>query len=518
MSHSGPLGIGSGGGGLGKTSHPPNLARFSNDPIYDLAAMVHLVGVRPMILWSWEQQLGIPAPARPADEASGTARRYSERDLIASLWLRDQIINGVEPTEAAARLQAAQEDGGRAAAGGAKPQSGELRRESAPGNRLGGDDFRPMRAAAPTRPLTQSDLLMDPTGTLSGTLFGGTSIPSGRPAPSIPAAPPPVAPTTSTSTAGPLGAAHSGAFPIPTTSGPLDARGAEPFDAGASLSGPRATAVSQPRYSSVQVSRPIGGPLSGPLHRPEQGRYDERASGSAWPAPGGVRVSGGPATHGRDLRLLVPQLVYAFANLDTSGANHILNEAISARSAESVCINLLQPALARVMELWASRQMSTAEERFATNYVRAHLFSIFHRTPERTDGPLAFVGSGPREQNETGALMLAAFWRRAGMRVIYLGPDVDGAALVEEARIRRPTLIAMWISTPQRVRSLARLAKQIAQMEGSRPMLGFYGPIFLRNPELQRKVPGVYLGDDAATATFHLTNLLGVERVVPQSR
>jgi methanogenic corrinoid protein MtbC1 len=521
MSHSGPLGIGSGSGGLGKTSHPPNLARFSNDPIYDLAAMVHLVGVRPMILWSWEQQLGIPAPARLTDEASGNVRRYSERDLIASLWLRDQILNGVEPTEAAARLVAAQEDRGRAAAGGAKPQSGELRRESVPGNRLGGDDFRPVRAAAPTRPLNQADLLIDPTGTLSGTLFGGTSIPSGRPAPAMPppTVPPPAVPlTTSTSTAGPLGAARSGAFPVPTTMGPPDARGAEPFDAGASLPGPRATAVSQPRYSSVQVSRPLGAPLSGPLQRPEQGRYDERASATAWPAPGSVRVSGGPAMHGRDLRLLVPQLVYAFANLDTSGANHILNEAISARSVESVCINLLQPALARVMDLWASRQMSTPEERFATNYVRAHLFSIFHRTPERTDGPLAFVGSGPREQNETGALMLAAFWRRAGMRVVYLGPDMDGNALVEEARTRRPTLIALWISTPQRVRSLARLAKQIAQMEGSRPMLGFYGPIFLRNPELQRKVPGVYLGDDAATATFHLTNLLGAEHIVPHMR
>src|SRR5690242_734383 len=56
MNHSGPLGIGS--GGLGKTDHPPSLAQFSNDPIYDLATIVQLVGVRPMILWSWEQQLG----------------------------------------------------------------------------------------------------------------------------------------------------------------------------------------------------------------------------------------------------------------------------------------------------------------------------------------------------------------------------------------------------------------------------------------------------------------------------
>src|SRR5690242_14590298 len=178
MSHSGPLGIGS--GGLGKTSHPPNLAQFSNDPIYDLATIVQLVGVRPMILWSWEQQLGIPAPARLTDEASGNVRRYSERDLIASLWLRDQILNGVAPTEAAERLVAAQRDGSRGVTGSAKPQSGELRRDSASGNRLGGDDFRPVRAAAQTRPLNESDFLTGSTGAL----FGGASIPSGRPAPS----------------------------------------------------------------------------------------------------------------------------------------------------------------------------------------------------------------------------------------------------------------------------------------------------------------------------------------------
>jgi len=511
MNHSGPLGIGS--GGLGKTDRPPNLAQFSNDPIYDLVTIVQLVGVRPRILWSWEQQLGIPAPARLTDEVSGNVRRYSERDLIASLWLREQILNGVEPTEAAERLAAAQRDESRTVAGGAKPQSGELRRESASGNRLGGDDFRPVRAATQTRPLNESDFLTGSTGAL----FGGTSIPSGRPAPSTMASG--ASPAPSTGMAASLGMAHSGAFPIPTTTGPLEPKSTEPLNAGAdgSLYEPRAVAVSQPRYSSVQVSRPLSCPLPGPLQRPEHGRFDERTSGAAWPASSsGVRVSGGPAAHGRDLRLLVPQLVYAFAHLDTSGANHILNEAISARSVESVCINLLQPALTRVTDLWASRQMSTPEERFATNYVRAHLFSIFHRTPERTDGPLAFVGSGPREQNEVGALMLAAFWRRAGIRVIYLGPDVDGAALIEEARLRRPTLIALWISTPQRVRSLARLAKQAAQMEGSRPMLGFYGPLFLRNPDLQRKVPGVYLGDDAATATFHLTNLLGAEHVAPQ--
>src|SRR5215467_5680431 len=89
---------------FGKGSNPLNLADYSDEPKYDLATVVQIVRVRPMILWSWEQQLGIPSPTRAPDDPSSSGRRYSERDLIASLWLREQILNGISPNEAAARL------------------------------------------------------------------------------------------------------------------------------------------------------------------------------------------------------------------------------------------------------------------------------------------------------------------------------------------------------------------------------------------------------------------------------
>src|SRR2546430_10079432 len=99
----------SGGASSGKDGEPPNLAAYSPEPKYDLATIVQLVGVRPMILWGWEQQLGIPAPARiPSEEPNGATRRYSERDLVASIWLRDQILHGTAPNEAAAKLLGAQ--------------------------------------------------------------------------------------------------------------------------------------------------------------------------------------------------------------------------------------------------------------------------------------------------------------------------------------------------------------------------------------------------------------------------
>ncbi len=219
-----------------------------------------------------------------------------------------------------------------------------------------------------------------------------------------------------------------------------------------------------------------------------------------------------PGTGRADLRAFAQPLLRAFGSLDTRSANAILSEALGVSSLEAVCVALLQPVLNRIDELWAHRQMTMPEQRFALNYIRAFLFSQFQTTVERPGAPTAFVGCGPREHNDLPALTLAVFWRRAGLRVIYLGQDVIGPELVEQARMRKPDLAALLICEPQRMRSLSRIARALQQTPPQRPIFAFGGPIFARNPELQRKVSGVYLGDDAMAATWHVRRLLGLGR------
>jgi hypothetical protein len=189
-----------------------------------------------------------------------------------------------------------------------------------------------------------------------------------------------------------------------------------------------------------------------------------------------------------------------------------MNEALGSRSVETVCMGLLLPALARISDLTSKHEMSRPEEQFAVNFAKSFLHAVYYRTPERNDGPLTFVSCGPKELSEVYALTLAVFWRRAGLRVIYLGQDIGAESLVEEVRKRRPTLVSLTVTTSQRIRSLARLVKAINQLDAPRPFVGFSGPVFVRNTDLQRKVNGIYLGDDAATATWHVTNLLGTDR------
>ncbi len=502
---------GNAGFSFGKGSNPPNLTDFSDDPKYDLTTVVQIVRVRPMILWGWEQQLGIPSPTRAPDDSIGNGRRYSERDIVASVWLREQILNGVSPTEAAARLLGPQGTGvvNTGALSGSGSLSGPLddSQRARVNSASAGEGGFTARSAKPTRHLSELEQLPSsgplpptPEMPLSNQGYGPPQYVPWRPA-----------------TSGPLGTS----YPQSTDSGRLGGTGglySSPISGPLPGTGPlRPGAVT----GSGSLGRP---PVSGQLGEPHVAgftRHEPHHAGAFEPirqsteanAPG-VPWSGTvpPQPRGRDLRTLQPQFIRAFTSFDTLSANYILNEALGSRSVESVCVGLLLPALTRISDLTSKHEASTPEERFAVNYAKSFLFAIFHRTPERNDGPLTFIGCGPRELSEINALTLAVFWRRAGLRVIYLGQDMEADSLIYEVRKRRPALVSLTVTTAQRIRSLARLSKALSQLDAPRPFVGFSGPAFVRNPELQRKVTGLYLGDDPATATWHVTNLLGTDR------
>ncbi|MGH2517268.1 MAG: cobalamin B12-binding domain-containing protein, partial [Ktedonobacterales bacterium] len=295
------------------------------------------------------------------------------------------------------------------------------------------------------------------------------------------------------------------------------------------LSGPLGQRIVSGPLGTPITSGPLGGAVaSSPLHMPittgqigsgvpdgvalAQPGASSYQSAAAHSSRARVTTGGGTASpRVRDPRPLLPHLIRALMNLDTEAANAVIREAMDVCVVETLSGSLLQPAVSRITELWARHDITGPEEHFAMNYVRALLYAIFRNTPENPAGPLTFIACAPRELDDMSALMLAVFWRRAGLRVVYLGQDIEGDSLVEEARRRRPALICLSASASPRVRALARICRHIAQMDKPRPHFTFAGPIFTRNPELQRKVAGVYLGDDAATATWHVSQLVGLE-------
>jgi len=540
-----------------------------------------MVNVRAMTLWTWEQQLGIPftsagrAPrmTSPNVEDASNARRYSQRDLVALMWLRDRIIDGEYAVKAASRLISANSSG---------PASGWLRQTGQPGSTTG--------------PLGRQRIN---TGTLAGgqpTAIpplspGGRVVPTTRRLDELPGDVETVLAADAEATIGPerpdTAVPHATGYPNPTrvTAGAPARPSTQPAYTTDAMGRPDSRNVPNPqsvpnpqgmpgtqgmigsvtngewRWSGRPADdaagpgaaggagymRAVGpqGPASGSL-RPTP--YSQQTPPAVRPVPfsGQVRVmpsspsapsfedSGaypstrnsppspaandplwmGPSVNsnsGRELRSQVSPLLRAFVAFDTANANRIVREALSSYPIESVCVSLLTPAFNRLNDLWNRNEVTLPEERFATNYLRGFLFSVFQQTPERANAPLVVVTCSPRETQDIYALMLAVFWRRAGARIVFLGQDVDSSALIKDIERLRPALLAVSAMTPQRVRALARLAKSVEQLPKPRPIFAYCGAIFARNNDLVRKVSGVYLGDDAGAATWHVRRLLGLE-------
>jgi methanogenic corrinoid protein MtbC1 len=213
----------------------------------------------------------------------------------------------------------------------------------------------------------------------------------------------------------------------------------------------------------------------------------------------------------RELRPAVAQLLQSFARFDTARANAVMTEALRNHGVENVCIGLVQPAVIRISELWSKSELSNPEERFGLNYLRSFMFAVFQSTQEPMGAPFAVVGCAPNETSDFGALLLAVLWRRAGLRVAYLGRGIDGDQLMEEPWPVTPTIIALTATMQQRIRALARIGKKLSEQPQPQTIFAYWGPIFVRNPDLRRKLGGIYLGDDAATATRHVRQLLNLD-------
>jgi methanogenic corrinoid protein MtbC1 len=449
------------------------LSQYSDAPIYEVTTMVQLLRVRPLALWTWEQHLGISS-GDPNSESNRQKRRYSERDLAALLWLRDRVIAGETPQDATARLLGAQR-GTRSLGYGV---SGAL---------------------------TSGPLTLEPPNQEPGAMTGSLAM-----------QPPAYDPAQQRRPEAPWTGAPSGSLGAATYPGGMTGSGIRSTQPGRTSShdpfanDPWSTGGWKP---STEM-RPVAAPTSGRLQTGgPSGRlgsvYSAALEPPAFPQRG-HSVSQSLSSI-RELRPAIPQLLQAFARFDTARAQAVMSEALRIYGVENVCIGLVQPAIARISELWSKSELSNPEERFGLNYLRGFMFNVFQSTQEPMGAPFVVVGCAPKETNDFAALLLAVLWRRAGLRVAYLGRGIDADQLLQEPWPATPAVIALTATSSQRIRALARIGKKLAEMPSPQSTFAYWGPIFVRNPDLRRKLTGVYLGDDATTAIHQGQQIANVD-------
>jgi DNA-binding transcriptional MerR regulator/methylmalonyl-CoA mutase cobalamin-binding subunit len=130
----------------------------------------------------------------------------------------------------------------------------------------------------------------------------------------------------------------------------------------------------------------------------------------------------------------------AAGNLDSDGVEMLLDEMFARGSFERMADEQLMPAVVALGDAWAEGRIDVAAEHLASHAVFRRLAAAYQAAGRPNFDPGGvIVGLPPGSRHELGALAFAVAARRAGLPVLYLGPDLpidDWAATAERAQPR----------------------------------------------------------------------------------
>ncbi len=202
------------------------------------------------------------------------------------------------------------------------------------------------------------------------------------------------------------------------------------------------------------------------------------------------------------------RLVAAFTQLDEGIASTITSSMMAIYPLEQVCSELITPTMWQIGQLWADGAISISVEHFACNFFRALLTNLLHLSPILPSAPLAIVCCAPSEPHELAPLMLSLFLRRDGMRIVYLGQNIESKGLLQTVRQLEPALLCVSLTMPEYLVGLLDLAQSIAALPQPRPLFAFGGQGVTYTPDAIPHIPGIYLAGNLKEIVMQLHSVL----------
>jgi methanogenic corrinoid protein MtbC1 len=196
-----------------------------------------------------------------------------------------------------------------------------------------------------------------------------------------------------------------------------------------------------------------GAILRGDPPLPPQVPPSERSTSSAPDAAARQR----DADHG-----LVDDFVAAAVELDPAAVELALDRIFAAGTFERIVDAILLPGLEAIGDAWAGGRLTVAGEHAASHAVLRRLAAAFQAAgrPRDRRGSI-LVGLPPGARHELAALAFAVTARRAGLPVIYLGPDLPAEDWVSTAEQTAAAAAVIGTPTPNDVAAAVGVARAI---------------------------------------------------------
>lgn len=149
------------------------------------------------------------------------------------------------------------------------------------------------------------------------------------------------------------------------------------------------------------------------------------------------------------------QLVELFLRMEGEAAQRLFDRLVSLHHMDFVLIQVLQPVLVRIGELWESGEVSEYQEHFASNFIRERIQALKNFMFPNTDRPLLVTACAPGERHEIGILFFGYFAMKLGLPIVYLGASPAEKGILDCIRERKPDAFVLSVSSKEVLR-LAR--------------------------------------------------------------
>lgn len=194
------------------------------------------------------------------------------------------------------------------------------------------------------------------------------------------------------------------------------------------------------------------------------------------------------------------QLLDALVDVNLRQAHLLVNTICTLFPIEAVVLELFSPVLMEIGVRWAHREICIADERFATNFIRQRLLALLQLYAPFANGPRLICMCPPGEDHEIGLLTFALLMEQRGWEVIYLGQNVTIDGLEPFLARQAPALLSLSVSLVENVSGLIEICRMVEPLQEHGLMLTYGGRVFDCYPELEQRLPGLFLGNDLIQA------------------
>lgn len=222
--------------------------------------------------------------------------------------------------------------------------------------------------------------------------------------------------------------------------------------------------------------------------------------------PAGEAVEGQlPIVSGDTIQEMRDAWLAACRTFDQQAADRILSEAFAMFPLEQVCIELLQKGMSLIGTGWYEGGTTVQQEHFASALAMQRLEALLAAMPAPSRPGKVLMGCPPDEEHTFSLMLLTVLLRRRGWDVVYLGANVPLEQLEATLAAVRPKLA---IFLAQQLVSAAQLRDLADFLLDKQLPLAFGGWIFVKNPGLQDRISGHYLGDELKDGVGVVEHLL----------